>query len=237
MTAGDIIASSLRLLGVLASGEAPSANESNDALNSLNDMLDSWSLESLMIPNRVREVFPITSSQQTYTMGPGGDFSTTRPTNVENVLIQIVANSPYLELPLKLLTKDQYAGLLLKTITSPYPLYCYVEGTAPLETINLWPFPSQSDNLVIYSAKQLSDLTNLTTALSLPPGYERAIRYCLAIELAAEYGKEAGEQVIGIAVEAKTAIKRINWKPKFLQVDEAIISRPAVFNWYTGEPQ
>jgi len=41
-TARDVINRSLRILGVLASGEAATASEANDALVALNSMIDSW---------------------------------------------------------------------------------------------------------------------------------------------------------------------------------------------------
>jgi len=46
-SAGDIINGSLRLLGVLAEGETPSAATSQDALTALNQMIDSWNTERL----------------------------------------------------------------------------------------------------------------------------------------------------------------------------------------------
>ena len=48
-TAGDQINRALRLLGVLAEGESPSASESRDALVALNQMLDSWDTERLAV--------------------------------------------------------------------------------------------------------------------------------------------------------------------------------------------
>ncbi|MEY2916064.1 MAG: hypothetical protein RL454_993, partial [Actinomycetota bacterium] len=47
-TAGDQINGALRLLGVLAEGETPSSATSQDALNAMNQMLDSWNTERLM---------------------------------------------------------------------------------------------------------------------------------------------------------------------------------------------
>ena len=41
-TAGQQIERALRLLGVLAEGETPSAATSQDALMALNQMIDSW---------------------------------------------------------------------------------------------------------------------------------------------------------------------------------------------------
>lgn len=236
ITTRDLLSSSLRVIGALASGETLLANESTDALTGLNQLLDSWSTENLLIPNKAREVFPLVSSQGVYTMGTGGTFNTTRPMRIENAELQITSSNPAIEIPIKILTKDEYARILLKTMTSTYPLYLYAEGTYPLETINLWPVPVQVNNLALYSWKPLANVSNLSTALSLPPGYERALKYNLAIDLAPEYGRPVTAEVAAIAVESKAAIKRMNSKPQYLAVDDALRARPAVFNWMTGEP-
>ena len=48
-TARTLITRSLRTLGVLHSGETPSAEEANDALDSLNEMLGAWIHDGLDI--------------------------------------------------------------------------------------------------------------------------------------------------------------------------------------------
>lgn len=236
MTGLDLISSSLRLLGVLASGETPSANESNDALAVLNDMIDSWSTERLLIYTTTREVFPLVQGQQTYTIGPTGNFNTSRPQRVETALLQLNSNSPVLELPMKILNQAQYAAILLKTNTSTYPLYLYVDGAFPLNNISVYPVPTAANNIVLYSWKPLSEIASLTTVITLPPGYSRAMRYNLAIDLAPEFGKQLQPEMIEIAAQAKSGIKRMNSGPHYLQVDNALRGKSAVWNWMTGEP-
>lgn len=237
MIALDLITGALRLLGVTASGESISANEASDALSSLNDLLDSWSTQSLLIPNRVREVFPLVSGQQSYTMGTGGNFNTARPMRIEHALLQVTSVSPALELPIKILTEDQFAGILIKTLNSTYPLYAYAEGTFPLETLNVWPVPNQVNNIVLYSWKQLANLTSLATVLNLPPGYNRALKHHLAIELAPEFGRSVAPEIVAVADAAIADIKRMNFKPSYMTVDNALTATPAVWNWMTGDPQ
>src|SRR5689334_6075004 len=111
----------MRLIGALASGEALTSNESNDGLRSLNDLIDSWSTESLLIPNKVREVFPLVPGQQSYSMGSGGNFNTSRPLKIENALIQFTSTTPVSELPMKLLNKDEYANIIQKSLASSFP--------------------------------------------------------------------------------------------------------------------
>jgi hypothetical protein len=199
-------------------------------------MIDSWSNESLMIPNKVREVFTLTASKGVYTIGPAGDFITARPMQIENALLQVTTTTPTLELPIKILNKYQYAGIILKATQSTYPLYLYAEGTYPAETIDLWPVPSKVSNIALYSWKQLQTFADLSTVVVLPPGYHRAIRYNLAIELAPEYGKTISAEVAKIAADSLAAIKRKNEVPHYLMVDDALRAKPAVWNWMTGEP-
>jgi hypothetical protein len=61
------------------------------------------------------------------------------------------------------------------------------------------------------------------------------LRYNLAIELAPEYGKEPSETTLGIAIQSKAKIKRMNSKPLYLKTDSALQTRGHVFNWLTGE--
>jgi hypothetical protein len=69
VTAQDIIYKSLRLLGVLASGEAPTAAEAQDSLYSLNSMIDSFSANPQFYYYSQDEKFTLTASQKIYAMG------------------------------------------------------------------------------------------------------------------------------------------------------------------------
>lgn len=237
MTALDMISSSLRLLGVLASGETPSASEANDGLLSLNNLIDSMSNESLLIYTKVRESFNLVGGQQAYTMGTGGNFNTSRAQKIENALIQPPNNVQTVELPMKILNKDQYANILIKPLESTFPLYLYNDGAFPLENVNVWPVPNETCVIVLYSWKPLSEMASLTTAFSLPPGYQRMLQYNLAVDLAPEYGKQLQEPIPSIAIESRAVLKRMNVRPVYLQVDEALQALPAVWNWMTGDPQ
>jgi hypothetical protein len=68
----DIITRAMKDIGAIASAEVPSANEAQDALDMLNDMIDQWSNEDMMVFYKTEIVFPITPGQTQYTIGPGG---------------------------------------------------------------------------------------------------------------------------------------------------------------------
>ena len=68
----DIISGALKDIGALAAGETPTADSVQDAFLMLNDMLDQWSNESMMVSYKTEIIFPITPGQIQYTIGPGG---------------------------------------------------------------------------------------------------------------------------------------------------------------------
>jgi hypothetical protein len=75
-----------------------------------------------------------------------------------------------------------------------------------LGTINIYPTPT-TGTLHIRSEKQLSQLPTLDTDLEFPPGWERALVYNLAIEIASEYGQPVDQASYQIAMDALNKIK------------------------------
>ena len=75
-TAQDLINGALRNINVLAAAETPSASDSADALQVLNDLLESWSIEHLTVYSVVENILQFTPGQYQYTIGNpvGGTF-------------------------------------------------------------------------------------------------------------------------------------------------------------------
>ena len=69
----DIISRALKDIGALAAGETPSPEASQDAFDMLNDMLDQWSNEGMMVYYKTEIIFTTTNSQTQYTIGPGDE--------------------------------------------------------------------------------------------------------------------------------------------------------------------
>lgn len=234
MTVRDLITQSLRKLGVIASGEVPSADEMSDTFEALQHLIGSWSTERLLTPRRIREEFAFIANQQAYTMGAGGDFNTVRPMAIEKASIEVQGSSP-LELPVKIWNEDEWARENNKELASTYPLKIFVEESYPLMTIHVWPVPASSlEKLVLYSWKPLTNFDSVDDDVELPQGWSRALIYNLALEVAPEYEMEPSPSMVAIALESKANIKRMNKKPLLMIVDSALI-KSGGFDWRTGE--
>lgn len=236
MTARDLINSSFRLIGVLASGESLPDDMAADGLNSLNQMIDLWSTQSLMILSRVFEYFPLVVNQTAYQWGTGApDFNSPRPQKIEDINWQQVSGSTTVELPIEIINQDQWAAIAVKTITSNLPTRMWPQYLFPYMIVNFWPIPSVAGNVVIWSWKPLSSVASLTTNLVLPPGYSKMMRYNLAVELAPEYGKVLDEIILAQAIDSKADVKRMNIQPLLMGCDVGLLPKKSTWNWFTGE--
>lgn len=219
-TAIQIITRALRSINVLGADETPSADMASDAFDSLNDMLAAWANERLMIYQLVLEGFNLTVGQASYTIGPAGDFSTVRPISVDNAYIRWQG----LDYPVGIVTTEQYDNIPLKTIQTQMPCVMLLDPGFPLSTIKLWPTPADNTaQLFLESRKPFTEFTAYNQQVNMPPGYERALRYNLAMELIPEYGPvPSSAQLARMAATSKKAIKRVNWSPPILEIDESI---------------
>lgn len=232
MTVRDIIKGSLRLIGALAAGETPTAEEQQDAISAMRGMLDSWSTDGFTVQYRVREELTLVSGTGSYTIGTSGTFNTARPIEIEQATIKDESASPAIEMPLDLITLAEFAQIQSKS-SQGIPEKLYRTGNAPLDTLTLWPIPSAAYKLVLYSRKKLLTITDANTTIDLPEGYERAIKFNLAVELAPEYGKSVPVEVGAVAIESKANIMRLNGEPTILDPTAALIGGQ-FYNIFTG---
>jgi hypothetical protein len=232
-TAGDIINGSLRLLGVLAEGEVPSAETSQDALRAMNQMIDSWNTERLSVYATQDQIFMWPAGQLSRTLGPSGDFIGNRPV--------LLDDSTYFRDPgtgvsygIKFINQQQYNGIAVKTVTSTYPQVIFVNMTFPDIEMYIYPRPTRELEWHFISVQELTQPATLATVLHFPPGYLRAFRYNLACEMAPEFGTEPSSQVRRLAMSSKRNIKRINNPDDIMSIPYSLIASRQRFNIFAG---
>ncbi len=231
MTGRDLLAVSLRQIGVIAPGEPLDASEASDGLAALNRMLGSWSTENLLINAKMREVFELDANDGEYSIGDSADLDTVRPQRIEAAAI---LDSNDVEYAMRILTRDEWVALTNKTATTTRPSSLYRTGSWPTDTILLYPIPSQVVDLVLYCWKPITQIDTLDTEIDFPPGYEDALITNLAIRLAPEYRKVVSPVLGALAIETKANIKRMNKNSDLLRVDNALL-RGRYFDINTGE--
>jgi hypothetical protein len=204
-TARDIITASLRKLGVVASGETPSAEELQDGLTALQGMIDTWSTSELLSYNETEETLSLIAGQQEYTIGTGGNFATTRP--VEILAISTIDGG--VESPLAKASAQDWRELSIKSLSSQ-PTAFHYRNTFPLGRVLVWPVPTGAISVKVYSRKPIVSVTTVNDDIDLPNGYLDAIIYNLCIELVDEFGGELSPNIMAQAEKKLAAIKNQN---------------------------
>jgi hypothetical protein len=236
-TVNDLITGSLRLLGVLASGENPTASESQDAFAALNDLLDTWNTERLMVYSILPSPVNLVAQQKSYTLGTGGDWNIPRPVGIDGTYLQYTdANSgpPPLNLLVVALDLDQYNAIIVPNTTTTIPTALYIDEGFPLRTAYLWPIPQVDYSMNLFTWTLLEQFAAITDDVAFPPGYARMLRFNLALELAPEYGLTPSQVVAAGALDSKAAVKRNNITPLLMACDPAVTRRTTAWNWLTG---
>lgn len=240
-SATDIGTRALRLLGVVDAIETPSSEDIMTAFEALNDMVDDWGTQRQTIYTIARNVFSLVSGQASYTLGTGGDWDIARPDWIERCSVipenSGTGNTGPMELPIgRPLSIAQYQGITIKTAESTFPdrLYWDRNWVAGLSTCYVYPVPTSDDAaIVLYTPTALTEFADLSTEYTFPPGYARALRYCLAVELAPEFGIDPPEVVARTALSALANIKRANFAPIEAQFDAALVGWRGRYNIYT----
>ena len=228
-TALDMITQSLRKIGVYAPSETLTDADAQQGLTSLNDMLDSWSNENLSTFALLQQSGTLVPGQQTYTIGPGGNFNTTRPLKIEDGPGRCyVVDSTGQNYPLDVIDAQRWNLLGQLNINSNIPTALYYDPQFPLANINIFPIPNIGYTLYWNSYLPLVDFSTLASVLSLPAGYKKAIQDCLCIELWPHFkadGAQIPVNIVNDASVAKANIKRKNMRPMIAFFDKEIVSR------------
>lgn len=229
-TAGDQINRALRMLGVLAEGETPSASASADALLALNQMIDSWSTQNLSVYATSDQTFTWPASQATRSLGPSGNFVGFRPVILDDTTYFVIDDISY---PIRIVSEAEYNAIPTKETSTGYPLVMMLNPKIPDLEMTLWPVPNVALEMHFISGVVLAQPALLTTTLAFPPGYMRAFAYNLALELAPEFGTDPPKDVRRIAASSKHDIMRINSPIDTLQMPGGLVG-PSRYNIFTG---
>ena len=223
-TAADVVNDALLAAGVGDQYNALDAATSQLALRAFNRMIDSWSNDSLVIYNRSEDNFAMTAGQAAYSTS----LLTTRPIELTHVFVR-QSNVDY---QCDLIGAEDYARIAYKPTTG-LPDQCYYNSGFPTGVLTFFPTPGTAYQAYVGYLAPLADLATLQTALSLPPGYERALVFGLACEIAPYLGVQVTPSTIYLARSAKHKLKSANY-----ELNEAHVSLPigeGLFNIYRGQ--
>jgi hypothetical protein len=215
----DIINGALIELGVLAVGETASAEDSALGLSALNDMLDGWNTQNLTIYATYDATFTFVPGQATYTIGPAGNWNGLRPVSLVSQYVKYQG----VDFPIEQIDQETYNLIPIKTQPGILPQFVLFNESFPLGTMTFWPVPNTANTFTLSSNQLLTEPATLQTTLSMPPGYYRAMRLNLAVELSGRYGRTLSPVTLRMASTSLGDLRRLNKRTPVARFDEALL--------------
>jgi len=222
MIVQDLIKASMRVVGVLSSGESPETAREAEALEALQVMLRSWAQKRIQVFASVKESFNLASSQTSYTWGTGGNIATTRPHQILGAFVKDTGGTDH---PIRIISEGEYRNFSSKATLSR-PEYLFYHPLYPLAYIYLYPTPNIIETMWLDSLKPFTETSSFATVsdtVSFPPNYLEAIKFNLAIRIAPEYGVRVSAEAIKIATDSYDALVVLNASN---QVESLTLSLP-----------
>jgi len=165
----------------------------------------------------------------TYTVSKSQTVSSTtitayyeRPLTIESAFVRVATQQGgsnvaggYLDYPVAILSLEEYESLGIKQLNGPWAKMVYYQPSETLGTLYVFPNPS-SGELHLFTSTIFRSFQNYYETITLPQGYNMAMRWCLAERLMPMYGKASATQITMInafASQSKATIKRTNMRP------------------------
>jgi hypothetical protein len=227
----DMLQAAYRMARVLKhAGQGLSPEQTVEGVQTLNSMVDGWKIERLLMLYVRRSEQPLTVNQGSYAIGPGPqfDWDIERPEKILRASF-LVQNSggKTSELFMEIVWTDaQWQGVIVKKITSTYPLALYyikaVAGGAG--QVLLWPVPNQAGNVAIYTPQTLSEFSTEEDAVEMPDGYREMLQYNLAVKIHELYPEYAMDSNIANRADFfKQRVMASRITPMYIGSDEAAL--------------
>lgn len=203
-TAQTIINDALHEIGVLADGDTATASMADDALRALNRILDLESNNLAFDYSASHETINLTG-QSSFTIGPTGNVITSRPIRIDKAQ----AISGTVTYDVDIINVYEWDSIPIKTLNSFVPEVIYYNGIMTNGTVQVWPQATCTLNMLVVN--QVTSFANLSTAVSLPPGYEAWLIPALAVVIAPQYPAGVlNPLTLNAARNALKIIKRTN---------------------------
>jgi hypothetical protein len=190
VTGNDLIKDASLLAGVGDQYNPDDYATQSLAVRMLNDMLDAWSADPLLVFAVLEGVVPITVGVNTITL-PGGTV-TVNPSVINAVSIVDSGNNTY---PCTIIGAADWAKIQYKP-SSGRPEVVYFDYGRPVCTGYLYYTPAfAGDTLHVWYQQDLQNFVALTNVLVAPQGYSLAIKCSLARLMCVANGKEASAEL------------------------------------------
>lgn len=177
-TALSLINRAAEIIGYKDADEQLGGTDTANFLGVLNSMVDAWKANALFV--YAGTMITQTVSGDPITIGPGATINTVRPVRIPPGGFFRSGSTDY---GFEMIDFQQYQAWLQKTVSTPWPRFCYYEPTLPTGSLYFYPVLAASGELHLPLERRVDRFANVSTDYDLAPGFEDALQLSLAERL------------------------------------------------------
>jgi hypothetical protein len=201
-TLSDLVAATLRKLGVLAQDQAPSTKNTADTLMALNMVIALFKSYGMPLWARSSYTFTPITNTGSYLMGIGQTLNVPAPVKV----LQVVRNQGNSNIDLAIVSDDTFNQLPTST---GVPVQASYQPLIDSGTLRLWPTPSTTDfTITITYQRPFQFLSSSTDTVDFPEEWYLPLVYKTATILAPEWGVPLADRQM-LSAQAKDFIDEV----------------------------
>lgn len=192
-TAGAIITKAYQDAGLVSRLQTPSTAQFADGIDRLNDIINLEATQGLKLWLQQDVSCPLVAGQATYTFGPGGSVSMTKPLSV---LQGYYLYASGVRQPLTALSRDEYTRLSQVNINGSLSSY-FTDKRATMLAVSVWNPPDATAALGTFHPIMRVAAGNVTVtadSAGFPPEWVLFLRWALADDLATGQPKEVQDR-------------------------------------------
>lgn len=198
LTAREIVTFALKQLREVGAGQTPSAEDMTDGIEALNLMLKAWQMTMPNLWRQTEGTLTLTSATASYSL-----------TAAYRVISARFRQSGR-DIPMALLTREEYQNLALKT-SAGIPTQYYFDPQRASGTLYVWPvLATAAGETIQYTyQRRFEDIDDPANDLDVPQEALQTVGYALAEELLDSFGKNdaTAARIIRKSTAAKNNLK------------------------------
>jgi hypothetical protein len=216
-TANQLIEAALQKIGILGVGDTVDADDADVCLDRLNSLLESWENDGLYGYTTKDTSFTLPANTTSRTIGTSMQINMTRPVKILPGCFSRLDDIDYTLMPV---TEAEYNAIALKSsYSTTAPAVCFYDGGLPTGNVYFWPPAATAVEVHLITPEPTTSASTLVTNLVFPPGYQRALEYNLAVEIAPDFNVEPSRFIVAAAANSKRMLRRTNSRVPQLDVD------------------
>jgi hypothetical protein len=210
LTLTQALTAALQYLGVLDAGETPATQMLTDALPAMNNLLDNWSSEQVMIPGLLLQVFNLVSGTQSYAIGSGQTFNVAQPMAIIAAELLNTMNAISFATPVEVVNALKWGQIADRNQSNSIVKYLFYDRSrSATAKVSLSPVPL-GGTLELTMWVPLTQFADATTPITITPGYFRVIELGLAIEIAPQYDVTPSQTLMQNYADALARVRNLN---------------------------